>query len=946
MSSKRNKDSRAGKANSSVARDRPDRETLPVLDAAARDLANRVVEATIPMCVVRGRDLICELANVRFVEMVKGRQIVGKPLLEAVPELANQGYDKVTREVMRTGLAGVAEEVTLRFENSPARGIDESCWTFVHTPIRERSGAVTGLVIACNEVTDRVVARRHTETVADDLTSFFENSAMALHWIGPDGTIVRANQAELELLGYSGDEYIGRNIAEFHVDPHVIADMLRRLAAGQTIREYKARVRCKDGAIKHVLIDSNVQWGERGEFAHTRCFTRDVTDRVVSEQRLAAELAALTRIQRLSTRFVQPGDLSTLIDEILDVAIEITGADKGNVQLLHESSLKIVSHRGFDAPFLDFFGAVHSGQAACGTAMETNERVIVDDVAASPVFAGTAARDVLLAANVRAVQSTPLISRSGRMLGMFSTHYTTPRRPSEGILRLLDVLTRQAADLIERAQAEQALRESEARFRHMADHAPVIVWVTEADGASTFLSASWQDFTGQTAESALGFGWLDVVHPDDRARTRDAFVAAGAKKEGFELEYRLRRSDGEYRWAIVVVSPRFGGPGELLGYVGSVIDISERRDAEEARARLAAIVDSADDAIVSKTLQGVIQSWNRGAERMFGWTEAEAVGRHITLIIPEERHAEEDDILARIRRGEKVEHFETVRIAKDGRRLNISLTVSPIRDHAGVIIGASKIARDVSDRRRLEDERDRLLVESQASNRAKDHLLATVSHELRTPLNSILGYARMLENGSLDDEGQRHAIEVINRSATSQAQLIEDLLDLSRSATGRMQLTLEKCDLTAIVDGALDIVRPGADAKGVVLTSACAADVGPVLASPDRMRQVIWNLVSNAIKFTPRGGRVDVTLRRSHRYAEIVVADTGIGISVEMLPHVFELFRQEDNSTTRAHGGLGLGLALVKSLVELHGGYVTAESAGRDAGARFVVALPLATLRD
>jgi PAS domain S-box-containing protein len=360
---------------------------------------------------------------------------------------------------------------------------------------------------------------------------------------------------------------------------------------------------------------------------------------------------------------------------------------------------------------------------------------------------------------------------------------------------------------------------------------------------------------------------------------------------------------------------------------------------------LAAIIDSADDAIVSKDLNGVILSWNRGAERIFGWTAAEAVGRHITLIIPEERRAEEDEILARIRRGETVDHMETARVTKDGRRLNISLTVSPVRDRTGRIVGASKIARDVTERRRLEDERDRLLIEAEASNRAKDHLLATVSHELRTPLNSILGYARLLDSGGLDEAARRHAVSVIIRSATTQVQLVDDLLDLSRVVTGRMQLTFEKCELPALIEGALDIVRPAADAKGIALITAIAPDVGQVLCAPDRLRQVVWNLAINAIKFTPAGGRVEVTLRRSEVNAEIVVADNGVGISPEVLPHVFQLFRQEDSSSTRAHGGLGLGLALVKSLVELHGGQVRAESAGKGKGACFTVVLPLATFR-
>jgi PAS domain S-box-containing protein len=364
----------------------------------------------------------------------------------------------------------------------------------------------------------------------------------------------------------------------------------------------------------------------------------------------------------------------------------------------------------------------------------------------------------------------------------------------------------------------------------------------------------------------------------------------------------------------------------------------------DAQSHLAAIVDSADDAIVSKDLDGTILSWNRGAERIFGWTAEEAVGRHITMIIPEERRAEETDILDRIRRGETVDHMETVRVARDGRRLDISLTVSPVKDASGRIVGASKIARNITESRRLQAEREQLLLQAEASNRAKDHLLATVSHELRTPLNSILGYARLLEADTLDEAGRRHAVEVIIRSATTQGQLVDDLLDLSRVVTGRLQLTFEKCDLASVVEGAIDIVRPAADAKGIALATDLVRDIAPIVGAPDRLRQVVWNLAINAIKFTPAGGRVEVAVRRDETHAVVAVSDNGVGIAADALPHVFELFHQEDGSTTRAHGGLGLGLALVKSLVDMHGGFVSARSDGKGRGASFTVHLPLATL--
>jgi PAS domain S-box-containing protein len=371
---------------------------------------------------------------------------------------------------------------------------------------------------------------------------------------------------------------------------------------------------------------------------------------------------------------------------------------------------------------------------------------------------------------------------------------------------------------------------------------------------------------------------------------------------------------------------------------------------EDLRGRLAAIVDSSDDAIVSKTLDGVITSWNRGAERTFGWTAAEAVGRHITLIIPEERWAEEDDVLARIRRGERIDHYETVRVTKDGRRLDISLTVSPLRDGSGRIVGASKIGRDITERRRMEEERERLFAdakrareEAEESSRMKDHLLAIVSHELRTPLNSILGWARLLQSGGLDEPARGRAVEVIIRNASAQAQMVEDLLDLSRIVTGRMRLSFEPCDATALVADAIESVRPAAAAKGIALATTLAPDTVSIVGAPDRLRQVVWNLAMNAIKFTPAGGRVEVAVTRTDHTADIVVADNGVGIGAEVLPHVFEPFRQEDSSSTRAHSGLGLGLALVKHLVELHGGQVGAESPGKGQGATFTVTIPLAS---
>jgi PAS domain S-box-containing protein len=376
---------------------------------------------------------------------------------------------------------------------------------------------------------------------------------------------------------------------------------------------------------------------------------------------------------------------------------------------------------------------------------------------------------------------------------------------------------------------------------------------------------------------------------------------------------------------------------------------AREREAGEASARqLAAIVQSSDDAIVGKTLDGIITSWNPGATRTFGYTEAEAVGQSILLIVPPDRHDEEAGVLRRLRAGEVISHYETVRVDKAGRRMDISLTVSPIRDASGRVVGASKIARDVTERKRVEAERAALLAreraaraEADAANRAKDEFLAVISHELRTPLNAVYGWARMLQAGQIAGEDARRALATIVRNANAQVQLIDDLLDVSRIITGKMRLAVRPVDLRSVVEGALDTVRPAADAKAIRLQSVLDPRAAPITGDPDRLQQVVWNLLMNAVKFTPKGGRIQVLLQRINSHVEIVVSDTGQGIAADVLPFIFDRFRQADSSSTRHHAGLGVGLALVKHLVELQGGAVTAQSGGAGQGATFIVKLPV-----
>ena len=326
--------------------------------------------------------------------------------------------------------------------------------------------------------------------------------------------------------------------------------------------------------------------------------------------------------------------------------------------------------------------------------------------------------------------------------------------------------------------------------------------------------------------------------------------------------------------------------------------------ASDSEARLAAIVAYSDDAIISKDLNGRIMSWNAAAERLFGWTAAEAIGRSITILIPTERLSEETEVITRIRAGLTVEHYETVRQHKDGHLIDISLTVSPIRTADGVVVGASKIARDITEQRRLR-------AMGEEASRQKDEFLAVLSHELRTPLNTVLGYASMLrrEDKRMTESQRERALDALERNADSLSRLVGDILDTSRIVTGKLRLALAETAIDDVVRLALETIRPAADLKGVTIETALHNGL-IVMADRDRLLQVLWNLLSNAIKFTPSGGRIVVRVEACPASVTLSVADTGVGISAEDLPRVFQRFWQANSGTSRDYAGLGIGLAL------------------------------------
>jgi len=391
------------------------------------------------------------------------------------------------------------------------------------------------------------------------------------------------------------------------------------------------------------------------------------------------------------------------------------------------------------------------------------------------------------------------------------------------------------------------------------------------------------------------------------------------------------------------------------------IHLARRRAEESLREQsdwLRVTLASIGDAVISTDVEGRVTFMNRVAESLTGWRQAEALGRFLTEIFQilneESRQPVENPVLRALSAVTTVGLANhTILISKDGMEWPIDDLAAPIRGEQGEILGAVLVFRDISERKRMEMEQERLLSaaqraqkEAEQANRLKDEFLATASHELRTPLTAVVGWSRMLRTGKLDAENSARALEAIERNATLQTKLIDDLLDVSRIITGKLTLDRRPIEIAHVVSDAVNTVRPAADAKNIAIETSFYTQAGPVLGDANRLQQVIWNLLSNAVKFTPKNGRIEVALQRVNSEVEISVRDSGEGISSEFLPYVFDRFRQGDGKTTRLHSGLGLGLAIVRQLVELHGGTVSAHSDGPGRGSIFKLRLPVLSINN
>jgi PAS domain S-box-containing protein len=512
---------------------------------------------------------------------------------------------------------------------------------------------------------------------------------------------------------------------------------------------------------------------------------------------------------------------------------------------------------------------------------------------------------------------------------------------------------------------EDTLRQSEERFRLLVESVKdYAIFMLSPEGRVLTWNAGAERIKGYRAAEIIG-EHFSRFYPPETGRDFPAHELRVAAAEGrFEDEGWRVRKDGSRFWANVVITALQRPDGRLIGFGKVTRDLTERRAHEErlrhSEERFRLLVEGVSDyAIFMLDVNGMIATWNNGAARIKGYTADEIIGQHFSRFYPREALDSgwpEHELRVATAEGRFVD--EGWRIRKDGSKFWAHVTITALRDETGRLRGFAKLTRDLTERKRTEAleasgaEREALLegernarMMAQRTARMKDEFLATLSHELRTPLNAILGWTQLLRARKTPEPAEfTRAMEVIERNARAQVRLIDDLLDLSRIMAGRFRLDVQQVSLADIVRGALDSIEPAAQAKGLRLESVLDPRSVIVSGDPARLQQVFWNLLSNAVKFTPKGGRIQALLQRVNSHIEFSVSDTGIGISENFLPHVFERFSQQDGSTHRQYGGLGLGLAISKQLVDMHGGSIQAKSMGEGQGATFVVTLPLIIL--
>lgn len=815
--------------------------------------------------------------------------------------------------------------------------------------------------------------------------------------------VVYLNRAASDRLGQSPDEACGRGAEDIvrRMWPEPQGDefvrvLQRTLASGKT-HHISERAEYRIAHRRHEYSEWTIERIDlRDGQPGLACYARDVTEQVQAREELRRDESDARQLQSLSAELVRQDDVQALYEQLVEGAATLMRSQFASMQILHpergaSGELQLLAHRGFDAKAIDYWRwvPIDSG-STCGEAMRTGQRVMVSDVETCEFMAGTQDLAELRRLGIRASQSTPLVARGGRLLGMISTHWDRPHQPSARDLANLDLIARQAADLIERRQAADALRESRDVLSLVMRGGRIGAWSRKPGTNVVWWSRELEEIFGFPPGGFAGTqeAFVELVHPDDRSGLARAVGDATEGGGDYAVEFRFRHTSGEWRWMEGRGRAVYDADGATMLY-GVGVDITEQKRAEQHLRFLAdvgAILTDVRD--LDATLDRLT---HLAVSFLADWCMIDLIGddgrirRVAAAHVDPDRQSLLDELASRY---PPTWDFPspTVRVMRTGRperraRLTPTILRAVTRDRAhrrmvealgarsvivvpllarGEVLGAVSLVRGASSSRYgtadLELAQDlarrvamavdgaRLFQQIEASNRRKDEFLAVLAHELRNPLAPIRTGLELMRLGGDSAESVAQVRPIMERQVAHLVRLVDDLLDIARITSGRIELQRQPTALAPLIASAVEANRTAMDAAGLEL--AVDLPEAPVIVNvdPTRLVQVIANLLQNATKFTDRGGQITVAARVENDVVPptlvLTVRDTGIGIAAELLPRVFDLFASGDDGH-RGKAGLGIGLALARQLVEMHGGRIEVASSGTGAGSTFTIRLPV-----
>lgn len=668
--------------------------------------------------------------------------------------------------------------------------------------------------------------------------------------------------------------------------------------------------------------------------------TAEVQARQNAEARLESELSDSKLLQGVSAEIIQSEDSQALYGKIMDAAASIMRSDFASMQMLYpeRKELRLLASRGYDLAAAKFWEWVRTDSGCtCGMAMKTGQRAIAADVQSCEFMAGTPDQTNALRMGMLAMQSTPLIARSGELVGMISTHWKQPHTPSERDLRLLDILARQAADLLERKQAEEALRRSEAKYRMLFEsmdegycvieffdgpHGPLSDYVHVEANPAYLANTGIPDIVGKKLREMVpdeADGWAEIYRnvlvTGEPVRFERELVAVGRYLElsAFRIE-----------------------PAELRQVAVLFKDITARKQAQEAlRAaltRLQKVLEVETVGVMFWDLTtGRMTEANDTFLNMMGYSRDQVAAGELTWqrLTPPEYVELSLEELRKFQESGRIGPYEKEYLRCDGKRQWLFFAGSSLGDNTCV-----EFCVDIADRKQAEEA-------MREADHRKNEFLAMLAHELRNPLAPIRNAVQILRLTGAQGESVSSAAEMMERQIGQMVRLVDDLLDVSRLSRGKIELRKGRVELTSVIDLAIEAVRPQCESNDLELAVTLPRNPITLNADQARLIQVIGNLLNNACKFTPKGGHIRLSIETEDNQAVITVEDNGIGIAADQLPRIFDMFMQIDTSLERSTSGLGIGLTLVKNLVEMHDGTVEAHGKGVDQGSTFVVRLPI-----